>query len=256
MKHISLNTSEEIKKILPKTLEKDLQDNERICPVCHGLGIKLYNDVYGIENDTSEAAKHKMLPYNNQALLFCPNCYNGVITLCEYCGQPLPKWHSKCTCNGQKEKDKEEKLIKLRDRIDRAKEIAWTEAKYYVYDKNSDRFFEDTDGFVGYYLEEYSYKKAKYNSFDEFFEECVPKVLWNCSVEHMSMDADSIIESACEELHEDAEDSISGKDRIELQQILNDWCRKQIGTETYYPNYDEYVKVHKDWFDEERTGKG
>ena len=39
IKHISLNVVDEIKKILPVTLEKDLQDNEIICPVCHGLGI-------------------------------------------------------------------------------------------------------------------------------------------------------------------------------------------------------------------------
>lgn len=39
IKHISLNVAEEIKKILPVTLEKDLQDDEIICPVCHGLGI-------------------------------------------------------------------------------------------------------------------------------------------------------------------------------------------------------------------------
>ena len=43
IKHISLNVVDEIKKILPVTLEKDLQDNEIICPVCHGFGIKKRN---------------------------------------------------------------------------------------------------------------------------------------------------------------------------------------------------------------------
>ena len=42
IKHISLNVSEEIRHILPDTLEKDLQDNEAICPVCHGLGVVYY----------------------------------------------------------------------------------------------------------------------------------------------------------------------------------------------------------------------
>ena len=65
MKHISINISEEIKNILPDTLEKDLQDNEEICPVCHGLGVVIDNNPYGIQGDTSEAAKKSMFPYNH-----------------------------------------------------------------------------------------------------------------------------------------------------------------------------------------------
>lgn len=53
MKHISLDVSEEIKNILPETLEKDLQDNEEICSVCNGLGVVLDNNVYGIKGDSS-----------------------------------------------------------------------------------------------------------------------------------------------------------------------------------------------------------
>ena len=71
IKHISLNISEEIKCILPNTLEKDLQDNEAICPVCHGLGVVLSNNIYGIKGDTSEAARKSRFPYNHQAIKFC-----------------------------------------------------------------------------------------------------------------------------------------------------------------------------------------
>lgn len=53
MKHISINVAEEIKNILPDSLEKDLQDNEEICPVCHGLGVVIDKNVYGIKGDTS-----------------------------------------------------------------------------------------------------------------------------------------------------------------------------------------------------------
>jgi len=37
LKHISLNVSEEIKHILPDTLEKDLQENEEICKNEEGM---------------------------------------------------------------------------------------------------------------------------------------------------------------------------------------------------------------------------
>lgn len=57
MKRVTLNTQEEIKRILPDVITKDLTENEAICPVCHGLGVKLWNNSYGIKGDTSEAAK-------------------------------------------------------------------------------------------------------------------------------------------------------------------------------------------------------
>ena len=85
------------------------------------------------------------------------------------------------------------------------------------------------------------------SNFDEYFEKYIPKVLWNCEEVKISMDADSIIENACEELHDDARDNIF--DEKELQEFLNNWCAKQTGTTTYCPCYKEYVKVKKEWFD-------
>ncbi len=69
MKHISINLSEEIKNILPETLGKDLCENEEICPMCHGLGVVLDNNVYGIKGDTSETVKKSMFPYNHQVFI-------------------------------------------------------------------------------------------------------------------------------------------------------------------------------------------
>lgn len=71
--------------------------------------------------------------------------------------------------------------------------------------------------------------------------------MWNCEVIKLAMDADSIIDNACDKLHEDARDNIS--DEKELQEFLDKWCAKQGGTTTYYPCYREYVKVQKEWFD-------
>ena len=66
------------------------------------------------------------------------------------------------------------------------------------------------------------------------------------------MDADDIVSSACEDLHEDAMDAISESDIQELQYILDDWCKKQVGgTTTYYPRYKQYVRVPR----EEETDK-
>lgn len=72
--------------------------------------------------------------------------------------------------------------------------------------------------------------------------------MWLCDNVDISMDADSIIENACEELHEEAEENIFRQDRKELQEFLDNWCKKQTGTITLYPNYKKYVRVRKEWF--------
>ena len=77
----------------------------------------------------------------------------------------------------------------------------------------------------------------------------LPPVLWICGTTDISMDAGSIVEDACEQLHEDALESISYDDMKELQNFLNEWCAKQTGTRTIYPCYEEYVRVQKEWFD-------
>ena len=244
--HISLNVAEEIKKILPATLEKDLQDNEEICPVCHGLGILKQDYRFGVKEDDTEKA-FKLNWYDNEYLTFCPNCYFGVIKTCKYCGKPLPKHTNRCSCEGYREQENKEKRIKYQEVINKAKEIELKDASEYIYDEESEQYFSDEISFVDYWWELYKEESHYCSNFDEYFEKYVPKVLWNCEEIKISMDADSIIENACEELHEDARDNIS--DEKELQEFLDKWCKKQTGTTTYYPCYKEYVRVKKEWFD-------
>ena len=244
MRHISINVSDEIKNIIPETLEKDLQDNEEICPICHGFGVVVDNNIYGINGDTSEAAKKSMFPYNHQAIKFCPNCYNGVIQLCEHCGKQLPKGRLKCDCEYQKVIDNEERKLKYQEKISKAEEvnIKNIDSDMWFYDEQTDDYFSDIDYFIDAYKDNEEYES------DEEMLNNLPEVLWLTDPVDISMDADSIIENACEDLHEDAYDNISGKDRAELQNILDVWCKKQTGTRTIYPNYKKYVRVRKEWF--------
>ncbi|MBD5487316.1 MAG: hypothetical protein HDR13_00755 [Lachnospiraceae bacterium] len=245
MQHISINVSKEIKNILPDTLEKDLQDNEEICPVCHGLGVVVDNNIYGIKGDTSEVAKKSMFPYNHQAIKFCPNCYNGVIQLCEYCRKQLPKGRIKCDCWQQKEKDVQKRRIKYQETIDKAKEIAVESLPedVWLYDKQTDDYFSDIDYFVDAYRDNEDFET------EEQMLKNLPPVLWVCESVDIAMDAYSILESACEELHEDAMDHISHQDIERLQNFMDEWCKKQSGTKTAYPCYKEYVRVKKEWFE-------
>lgn len=157
MKHISINVLEEIKNILPDTLEKDLQDDdEEICPVCHGLGVVLDNNIYRIEGDTSEDAKKSVFPYNHQAINFCPNCFNGVIRLCKYCNKPLKKGLTQCDCTDYKFREEIANKVRHQETIDKAIEIDINDidSDIWFYDENMDRYFPDIDTFVEYYKDE------------------------------------------------------------------------------------------------------
>ena len=243
MEHISIDLT----KIFSGTLEKDLTENEAICPVCNGTGVVKRDNVYGIKSDTSEIAKKKQFPYNHQSLSLCPNCYNGVIRLCEFCGKPISREYiNKCDCEQYKENEANKKRIKYQETIDKAKKIGWESASTYVYDEKSDRYFSDEDEFVEYYWELYQEGKHCCKNFDEYFENEVPKVLWNCEETRIEIDAGSVVESACEELHEDAYENIDGLN--ELQDYIDAWCSKQSGTTTFYPCYNAYIEVTKDLF--------
>ena len=237
---------DEIKKILPVTLEKDLQDDEIICPVCHGLGILKQDYGFGVKEDDTEKA-FKLNWYDNEYLTLCPNCYFGRIKTCKYCGKLLPKQTNRCSCDGYREQEAEEKRIKYQDVINKAKEIELKDASEYIYDEESEQYFCDEFSFVDHWWDLYKEGDHDCSNFDEYLEKYIPKVLWNCEEVKISMDADSIIENACEELHEDARDNIS--DEVELQEFLNKWCEKQSGTTTYYPCYKEYVRVKKEGFE-------
>lgn len=76
-------------------LKKDLTDDERICPVCHGTGLEIVDNEYGIKGDSSTIR----FPYKHQSLSSCRNCYNGVVKVCEFCGEELNRSHYDCSCD-------------------------------------------------------------------------------------------------------------------------------------------------------------
>lgn len=259
MNHISINVLEEIKNILPNTLEKDLQDNEQICPICHGLGIMLNNNIYGVKGETYEIAKKSTFPYNNQSITFCNNCYNGVIKLCKYCGKHIKKDCSSCDCEYSIKEQEEKKRIKYQDKIEKAQEVdleslnsEWLCCDVF---NGEYSFFYDIEEFVQQYYELYELYLDEIDgmkcSFEDYYNKYIPKTLWVCSEKSIFIDAGSIIEDACEELHEDAYNNIPSEDENELQNLLNAWCKnEESNTKTYYPSFEKYVKVDVGWFKE------
>ena len=244
MQHISINVAEKIKNILPETLEKDLTDNEKICPVCQGFGIIKRDFPFGVKNNSGSDW------YNNEYFALCPNCYFGVVKLCEFCERPLSKNTRRCDCDEYKKHETEKIKKNNQKMINRAIEVEPKDVSTYLYDEETGRYYAEVEDFVDELQEEWIDGDAAFwDSFDDYFENTIPKVLWVTEYMQMSMDATTIVEEACEELHEDALDNVGSEDINELQKYLNEWCKKQSGTGTYYPCYREYIRVKKEWFD-------
>lgn len=233
----NINIEETIQKIFPKVLIKDLRENERICPVCHGLGMKIENNVYGIKGDTSEAARREFFPYKHQALTFCQNCYNGVQKLCPYCGKPYERGYYHCDCEGQKKADEEKRIKKWEETVAKAKEIRESDVETYLYCEEFDSFHPDLDDFFDSYA-------CNYNDEQIYVK---PDKLWVCTERQIWMDAYSLAGNACDELHEDAFEQC---DIALLQDMLDSWCIEQTGTTTYYPCFKKYVMIDWSRYDE------
>lgn len=223
-----------IQSLLNASLHKDLCEDEEICPWCHGTGLVITNNPYGLDGDPDRKAG--MFPYKHQSITFCPHCYNGVIHRCKFCGEYIPKEFLRHDCEQQRAIDRKSAAEKERKEMDAAKEYPP----------------EALGDFGMCYYESYPHDNGYFMDWDSFFDwwgsECEgecdrPKYVWGTEKTEMSMDADSIIEDAVQDLYEDAEDSISGEKRKKLQSLLNEWCAGcGVGT-TYMESHKSKVRI-------------
>lgn len=236
-----INLHEAVQRLFPKILIKDLTEHERICPVCNGLGMRIADNVYGIKGDNSEAGRKYLFPYKHQALSFCQSCYNGVQSLCPYCGQPYKnRAYLHCDCEGQKKVDEEERIKKWNEKVANAVAVDEKDVDTMLYCEEFDEYYDTVDDFFDDYFGRYTDEK--------FNNDGRPERLWVCSVEKIHIDADNVVDNACEELHEDAykQCDIGG-----LQNLLDTWCKDQTGATTYYPCYKQYVEINWSEYSEE-----
>ena len=190
-RRVEVNLYQEIQKTFPEILVKDLSKNERICPVCNGIGMKLTNNVYGIKGDTSEIGRKMLFPYKHQALSFCQSCFNGVQRLCPYCGKPyVNQSYLHCDCAGQKNADKEKRIKEWNEKFSKAVEVDEKDVDTMLYCEEFDEYYDSTDDFFDDYAANYS---------DGGYER--PRVLWVTTVEKIHIDAADVTANACEYLH-------------------------------------------------------
>lgn len=217
------------------TLRKDLYGNEDICPTCKGIGLVIANNSYGLNNRDNNGLP--IFPYQHQSLRICPTCYNGIIHRCEFCGNIIPNHRTKCDCEKQREIDYIESQKKETEKLAKA-----FEAPPEVLEKS-----------LMFFSEDYGENDGYFSDWEEFFEFWYdnhnadaprPGFVWATEPYDMKIDAANIIESATEELYEDAYYDISDEKADELQNFLNKWC-KTSGVRTTY--YQSKYKVKIPW---------
>ena len=226
-------------------------DGEEICPRCGGLGVIVENHVFLQKMVKNGNKKHCnlqgfdvnktsiLLPKSNEALTFCPDCYNGVVKRCKYCHKIIPKGRLKCDCAEQRQIDELEEKEREKETLGNAIEKPASEFEMYYSDcfSDNDGYFEDFDEFFDnwkYQLEE-----------GEVDDNKRPEFVYGTFAIDMKIDADDIVENALEDFYEDARWEIADKSMEELQNYLDKWCEECGVGQTFY--YDKQYKVRIPW---------
>lgn len=213
-------------------LKKDLQDDEVICEACHGTGLDISDNVYGIRGDTTHIGGH--FPYKHQSINYCRRCYNGVLHKCPGCGSIIGKGlYHECPCGyhaAQRHAKWEQEEQERWEKAEKIPQAAAFQQFGVLYIDNMDRYVFDEDDlecaiddYMDHYMDDADEDRAVANL-----------RIYGTTTQSISLDAGNILENACEDLHEDAYERCDGN---RLQKILDEWCKTQTGTETYYPNY-------------------
>ena len=208
MKHVEVPLKLDV--IMPK----DLNDNQEICPHCHGTGLIINEYSFGV----------------------CIYCNHGIVDICKHCGKPLPKYVTTCHCEGAiKERHlkwKETAFANGASRYNKATKITLDEA----FKKFEYLYVDETDELI-YLDDEEDYIISSIKE-----AQSAGCHIFGTKKEYLTLDANSILESACEELHEDAFINIC--DNIDkLQKQLDSWVEEYgDGTTTYYPDYNYTIE--------------
>ena len=103
-----------------------------------------------------------------------------------------------------------------------------------LYDYVNDKYYYSVEDFYDTWNNSNNKSKIK------------PQVLFATVTARLSLNAEELLEEACEYLHEDAFDRIDKDDIKELQEFLDKWCNRQKSvTETYYPDYSRYIRINE-----------
>ena len=187
-----VNIEDAFGELIGKKLIKDLHDNEEICPVCHGTGLRIEDNPYGLSDDPDKRAGQ--FPYKHQSIQFCPNCYNGVVRFCPDCGKQIPRYRTLCDCDAVVQRRQQEENRKEKERLEKAEKHE-PNALGSLFAMAQSDFYSHNEGY-------FSCWEDFFDSWNEDREEFTEKPLyvWGTEEVEMSFDASSIVSNACEDM--------------------------------------------------------
>lgn len=242
-KRVIVSDKEYIQKLVNANLVKDLHDNEEICPYCHGTGMMIRDNQYGLSDDPDRKV---WFPYKHQAITFCQHCFNGVILRCKLCGEVIQRGYTKHDCKQQRVIDEKLRKQKKQEEFDKAPLLPDEKQEDYEY----------------FFSEEYPHDNGYFNDWEEFFDnwenehekygDVRPEYVWVTEPVEMSINAESIAEQATEDLYEDAYDDISDGEIKRLQAILDYWAKTCGVSTTYYESHKYKVKIPWENYDKRK----
>lgn len=153
------------------------------------------------------------------------SCHNPDAT-CFNCGGPTERlWENKCAAchaaeNAKRREDDAKRELAKFTKAPKVKLADYTGAMLWFPDPTI-----GDDGFI------------PSDEVDDYFDDDAEpghEYAWACAAVGFGMDADSIIENALSDHHEDAGENIGNDNRKELQALLDAWCSKQHVT-SYEP---------------------
>lgn len=153
-------------------------------------------------------------------------CYKCSPQYCKHCDLEIKEkgWTICSDCRASEERKKE------KEKFDKAQKVNFLNYQDFVFDPNSELYFESPEDYLEYELE----------------EDVVSEYIWTCEPYSLSpIDAGWIAEQATEEMHEEAYDQISDKSLKELQTALDKFVSDNNHIQSYKPNYKKALVKKK-----------
>ena len=199
---------------------------ERVCTECEGrlLSYATHGQVFG----GSDA--------DGRYIIVCHSCLGGLQQQCPHCKGWMVQ-RVLCHCSGRRAEQKRLEVQRDAARFDQATHLTIEEAEaagiecVYWPNEGGDiitRLASVMDDAEERVLFNWDYDR--------------PMFVWATTETELTMDAGSIIEDACEDLHDEALYSIGTEGPVELQAIVDAWCAKYgDGCTTYHPDYTRAI---------------
>lgn len=216
-------------------LTKDLHDNEVLCQRCQGTGIVISDNPFGTK-DNKDHNLLPMFPYVNQSIMSCPDCYNGVLRKCEYCGTIMPRYSLKCGCAYQKKIDSEKAISDMKLALEKA-QIAPKDIEDATNCFYSDDFPEND----GYFFDWQEFFDSWNDNHPE--DDPRPEYVWATDAIEPSLDAADIVEQMTDDLYEDAAYDVSDQKVAELQTYLDNFCKTCGVNSSYWKSSKYKIKI-------------